>query len=130
LDRWDALRGIATLPAAVACRLNVNGDTQNEAATDGVMLMRYLLGYRGSALTAGMTLNANRATPQAVEAFLASNNYDVSGSTTTSAHALRDGVVIMRYLQNATGNTMIAGTGIADTEAAAVRNRIVAWCNP
>jgi hypothetical protein len=110
----------------MTCRLNVNGDTRNEAATDGVMLMRYVLGYRGGALTAGMKLNPNRATAQAVEAFLASNNYDVSGTATTSA--LSNGVVIMRYLQNAAANAIVAGTGIPATEASAMRSRIADWC--
>ena len=39
---------------AIKTQLDVDGDGQTNAATDGVLLLRYLLGLRGNALTAGL----------------------------------------------------------------------------
>ena len=51
--------------------LDIDGDGNVDALTDGVLLMRYLSGLRGSALAAGVAgAGATRATPDALEGYL------------------------------------------------------------
>lgn len=53
--------------------LDIDGNGQVEASTDGVMLVRYLLGLRGSALTATAIGNApRRSTTAAIESYIQS----------------------------------------------------------
>ena len=50
--------------------LDVDGNTQVDALSDGLILLRYLFGLRGAALTAGaMTSGATRTTAQ-IEAYI------------------------------------------------------------
>jgi hypothetical protein len=114
--------------AAGLCRLDVNGDQSQNAAIDGVMIMRYLSGVRGDALVQGFTSSGSRTNAQSVESFLAAQNFDVLGNAATAARATRDGLVITRFLRNLPAAAMIAGTDIAPTQANAVRDRVLAWC--
>jgi Leucine-rich repeat (LRR) protein len=114
--------------AAGLCRLDVSGGQAQNAAIDGVMILRYLSGVRGNALIAGLTLIGSRNNASSVESFLAAQNYDVQGNAATGARATRDGLVITRFLRNTPAPSMIAGTDIAAIEANNVRDRLVAWC--
>ena len=51
---------------------DVNGDSRIDAMSDGLVILRYLLGLRGSALTNGVAVNATgqRPTPQAMASYL------------------------------------------------------------
>jgi len=76
----------------LSCPLDIDGDGQFTAANDGVLLLRYALGLRGAALTAGLTFagTATRQTPVAIVAFIetAGRSYDIDGDgslTTTDA---------------------------------------------
>jgi predicted extracellular nuclease len=75
----------------------VNAPTEYDAASDGVILLRYLLGYRGNALLAG--ISAVR-TSQEIETYLAArvaaNDFDVDGDSTT--RATTDGLIILRRM--------------------------------
>jgi hypothetical protein len=109
----DALTGTritATNTAAVPL-LNIdNSDvsTQYDAATDGVLLLRYLFGLRGDALTAGaLGSGATRDAAQVtsyLSAFIPANQaqspFDVDGDGIVSP--LTDGLMILRRLLNPT----------------------------
>ncbi len=109
----DALTGTritATNTAAVPL-LNIdNSDvsTQYDAATDGVLLLRYLFGLRGDALTAGaLGSGATRDAAQVtsyLSAFIPANQaqspFDVDGDGMVSP--LTDGLMILRRLLNPT----------------------------
>ncbi len=75
----------------------VNTPIEYDAATDGVILVRYLLGHRGSALIAGI---ASQQIPTAIEAYLAArvaaNDFDVDGDGATLAST--DGLIILRRM--------------------------------
>lgn len=76
----DALSNDATItdPAAVKTRLDnirpaldVDGDGQYRVGTDGLLILRYLLGLRGNALIAGaLGSNPVRSTAPDIEAFI------------------------------------------------------------
>jgi Leucine-rich repeat (LRR) protein len=117
--------------AAPNCRLDVNGDGFHDPGHDGLLIQRYLTGFRGTALMDGLATGAgSRFTPQAIETYLSAQDYDVRGTSPPNPQAMRDGLAIMRYLQNQSAQAMIAGTDIPVTDADVVRNRIAAWCAP
>lgn len=72
--------------------------TKYDAATDGVLLLRYLLGYRGVALTAGATSASAQRDAAQIAGHIAGNlgRFDVDGDGKTLA--LTDGVMILRRL--------------------------------
>ena len=63
---------IAGYLAAIVPLLDVDGDSNISASTDGALLMRYLLGQRNQALvTALVGGGATRPSSSAIEAYLA-----------------------------------------------------------
>jgi predicted outer membrane repeat protein len=95
---------------------NSSPTTIYDAATDGVLLMRYLLGYRGAALIANArgTGAALRSAAE-IEAHIAANIalFDVDGDGQTLA--LTDGVMILRRLLNPAALTTNAAAMAAIT---------------
>ena len=54
--------------------LDVDGDGSADALTDGVLLLRYLFGFRGATLVAGVDLGGcTRCDATAIEAYLAAH---------------------------------------------------------
>ena len=84
--------------------------TQYHATTDGMLVMRYLLGLQGSALTAGALGDSPaRGDPVAVKAYLDAirSKLDIDGDSTYDAAT--DGVLILRYLLGFRGAALING---------------------
>ena len=81
--------------------LNVDASsapTKYDPATDGVMILRYLFGLRGDAITNGLIgASATRTAPQ-MQDFLASIRplLDIDGNQ--RFEPLTDGVMIVRYM--------------------------------
>ncbi len=104
----------AVTTVLVTCQtptLNIDGSwpgTQYDAATDGVLLMRYLLGLRGSALTNGGALGATaQRNATQIEQFIAGSltSFDVDSDGLTLATT--DGVMILRRLLGITNAAAI-----------------------
>lgn len=98
---------------------NSDSGTVYDAATDGVLLMRYLLGFRGEALIAnargsGANLRDSAAIEQHIQSALAAFDVDGDGQT----RALTDGVMILRRLFFATVPTSDAAAMSAITAGA------------
>ena len=72
--------------------------TQYDAASDGVLLIRYLLGYRDAALITGAISPSARRNATQIAAHIAANltRFDVDGDGSTLATT--DGVMILRRL--------------------------------
>jgi hypothetical protein len=120
---------LAVPAVSATCRIDANGDQALDAAIDGVLVLRYLIGLRGDSLTAGLTLSGSRTSSDAIANFLSAQNLDVRGLTpATAATATRDGVVILRHLQTLPSSALLAGTDVLATNADAVNDRITAWC--
>lgn len=108
-----------------ACTLNVDGNFRVEAATDGVLILRYLLGLRGSALTAG-ALGANPTrTGTTLEAWIAGLDLDADGDG--AAHATTDGLLIVRALAGATGGALATGAVNSGHPSARTAPQIITW---
>jgi hypothetical protein len=82
-----------------------------DAQHDGVLILRYLFGFRDTALVDGvLSPNATRTDPTAIATFLdggRSTMLDVDGNGTVDA--LTDGILIDRYLSGWTGQQLVAG---------------------
>jgi uncharacterized delta-60 repeat protein len=65
-------RGPRLARAATACSLDIDGDNNVSASTDGVLLLRALLGFTGTALTDDVPIAsaATRKTPALISGFL------------------------------------------------------------
>ncbi len=113
------------------CSLDVNGDYLQTPEIDGVLILRYLAGIRGDALIAGLPPHAGaRQTARAIEDFLAIHNYGVGGWPASPfpiaqpATAIRDGLVISRYLRGIAPPEMVNGTNISSLQQSRVFDRL------
>ena len=69
-----AVLALAAIPAshAAVCSMDIDGNGRIEATTDGLLMMRYMLGIRGTALVSGaLGAGASRALPADIENYLA-----------------------------------------------------------
>ncbi len=103
---------------AMTCDMNISGRGGATDQVDGVLLMRYLLGFRGTALTAGLTLTGWRKTHAEIEQFLSLFNYDIDGSGKSDATV--DGMILLRLLRGASDAALLSG--VALPPSAAVRD--------
>jgi hypothetical protein len=93
-----------------ALGLDIDGSGAPAALTDGLLIIRYLAGFRGQALISGAVApDATRTTAEQIEAFLeetmpAYNDVDDSGP----ALVLTDGLLILRFLAGFTGAALAA----------------------
>ena len=72
--------------SAFLCNLDINGDGAVTPEKDGLLLLRYALGFRGATLIAGVPLGAARANAAAVETFIGSSaQYQVFGQPSAPA---------------------------------------------
>ncbi len=108
--------GIAALAGSYAhakCNFDIDGNGQQDAATDGVLLLRWLAGVRGAALTEGalaVSPAPTRNTPADIEKFLAMGDYDIDGDS--QANALTDGLLVLRYLDGLRLGMLTVGVGL------------------
>jgi plastocyanin len=66
---------VCSAPPATLAALDIDGNGQVDAATDGLLVVRYLLGLRGDALIAGaLGVSPSRCTFEKVETYLAQLN--------------------------------------------------------
>jgi hypothetical protein len=118
------------LPVLPSCRLDVDADGERTAAIDGVLIARFLLGFRGSALVANVPLGASaaRTVTSDVQSFIASHSYDVKKDPPPTTRQLRDAQVILRFLAGVSGDALVAGTDVNPAEASTIASNILSWC--
>ena len=93
--------------------LNVDGNTdvatRYDAATDGLLILRYLLGYRDGALTSGVLSGTATRDATQIATYLGGlgTQLDVDGDG--NVHALTDGVLILRRLLGLSGAALTSG---------------------
>lgn len=86
-----------------------DGSTSADALTDGLLLLRYAFGLRGSMLTADATDPSSTLTDAEIQALIETAHgsfadIDASGST----DALTDGLLLLRYLFGLRGGMLVA----------------------
>jgi len=90
--------------------LDVDGNNAADAATDGILILRYLFGFRGDTLTNGaIGASATNSTTATIEAALGESlaMLDVDGDGVRNAAT--DGILVLRYLFGFLDNTLVAG---------------------
>jgi hypothetical protein len=113
--------------------LDVDGSgptSRYDPSTDGLLIVRYLFGYTGSALTnAALAPTAVRSSPATLEAYLGAIRpfMDIDGDG--NVDALTDGMLIVRFLSGLRGETLLNGalsSTAAYTTSSAIEARIQA----
>jgi hypothetical protein len=114
--------------AAVATRiLDINDDNAYTPEIDGVLVLRYLFGLRGTALTNGLSLTGLRTNPTQIETYLASIVPYLDVDSNGVVDGVTDGLLILRQLITPAGplqNQNATGVGATRTTAD-VRNYIL-----
>ena len=114
---------VPTLPIGLeptaGCRLDVDGDGLIKPETDGLLITRYLMGFRGDALLAGaISTSALRRSTSSIEGHLAATDFNIEGS---SALGTTDGLILSRYLRGARNSTLAANVPTTTSLAAQLR---------
>lgn len=120
-----AVRMVATPYASATCSLNVDGSLATHVLSDGVLVLRYLLGLRGAALTTGALGPNPTRTGQALEDHLASLNLDADGDG--QALAMTDGLLILRAMLGLTGTALTQGATNASHPNVRNAQQILTW---
>jgi subtilisin-like proprotein convertase family protein len=113
----------------VSCMLlDVDGNKQAGALTDGLLVLRFLFGLTGPALTSGAIGDfATRTDPAAILAYLNAIKPQLDVDGNGSVDALTDGVMILRYLLGVSVDQLTSGalgSGATRTTGAAVKTYI------
>ena len=110
---YDAAGNITSITTRPPPTLDVDGDGAS-TAKDALLLLRYLLGYRGNALVAGVTLGAGRPDAASVETFLsgALSEFDLLGRTTPIPTAMQDGLILTRLMLGVPDTALLTGISL------------------
>jgi hypothetical protein len=93
-----------------ASTLDVDGDDEVKPFTDGVLVLRWLVGLRGEALVSGVLgADCQLCSPAQVEAAVAALaprlDVDLDGRTLPFS----DGLLVLRFLLGARGSFLVSG---------------------
>ena len=107
------LVGLAVPVAAFDFDIDRDGEAQ--PLTDGLLVIRYLFGFSGSALTNGaVAAGAERSLASDIEAYLADNSVYLDIDSDGKALPLTDGLLIIRYLFGFSGDALVSGAVAPD----------------
>jgi hypothetical protein len=99
---------------------DVDFDGTTDALTDGLLILRYAFGIRGSSLTDDVISNQSDLSPSEVESRIESTlpMSDIDGNG--EVDALTDGLILMRYLFNIKDESMISDAVANDASRTSV----------
>ena len=98
------------IPPAVPPRIDIDGNNSYDALTDGLMIVRYLFGLSGAALTDGaIGPMATRTVPTDIVQFLDSIRTALDVDANGQSDALTDGLMLIRYLSGLRGAALTSG---------------------
>ena len=111
--------GAFNVTTGVITLLDVDGNGQVDARTDGLMLIRYMFDMRGPTLTGGAIGTGATRTAAEIETYIQSlSEMDVDGNG--EVDALTDGLMLVRYMFGMRGVTLTGGAiGTGATRTAA-----------
>ena len=88
-----------------SCTLDIDGNGgAPDAATDGMLVLRYLLGFRGTGLTSGAVGFGATLSDAQIETRLASMTFDFDGNHTD--RAATDGLMLVRLMLGIRGSAL------------------------
>jgi hypothetical protein len=108
----DAVAQANAVSVASDDAMDVNGDGKRDASIDGVLTLRYLFGFRGDVLVAGIDLSqGTRATAAEIEDYLGvlerQGRLDADGNG--APDALSDGILFLRQHSGFVGEALVDG---------------------
>ena len=77
-----------------AFELDIDGDSKTDALTDGLLVLRYLFGFRGDTLiSAALSGSASRSVPSDIESYLSNRIETIACPIKTEGFQLRTGSI-------------------------------------
>ncbi len=121
----------STCAALAVGSLNITGAASGDRTVDAVLLMRYLLGFRGSALIQGLTLSGSRTLASDIEAYIGNAAlFDVLARQNSGApRAQIDGLILLRLVQGVTDSGLLGGIELPPEAQLTVAADIRAYVN-
>ena len=113
-----------------ACNADVDGDGARLAMTDGVLILRRMLGLSGAALIAGATNSCAPRSAAGITSAISLPGFDLDGDGQTRAET--DGVLLLRALLGFRGDALVAnalGTNATRTTGANVLDYLNNTCS-
>jgi hypothetical protein len=113
-DESNTLLGNSSASPSIS-NIDIDGNEQFDALTDGLLLLRSMFGLSGSSLVAGAIADdALYIQAEEIESRIASlgNRLDVDNNG--EVDALTDGLIILRYLFGLTDNALVNGVVATD----------------
>jgi len=113
-----------------ACSLDVDGDGARLASTDGILILRRMLGLSGDALVEGATHACVPRSPAGIAQSISLVNYDIDGDGQTRAET--DGLLLLRAMLGFRGTALITGAiGVNATRRTAldIQNFFSSYCS-
>ena len=105
-----------TVPVA-AFDFDVDADGQAQPLTDGLLMIRHLFGFSGTALTNGaVAAGAERREAAEIESYLTENSAALDIDGDGKALPLTDGLLIIRYLFGFSGDALVQGAIAAEAK--------------
>ena len=119
---WHSVIGVTQ-----GCVLDLDGNQTISATTDGLMLLRAMLGLTGTAVTNGATATgAQRTTWEQIAPFVNLAALDIDGNGATTAAS--DGVMLLRAMFGLTGTAVTNGITTNGQTWATIRNYLNTQC--
>ena len=100
------------LTGASGSNVDIDGNEQFDALTDGLLVLRSMFGLTGTSLISGSVAGDASSYSIMSSPALASGDWDIDGDG--RADALTDGLIVLRYLFGLTGDTLVKGVVAAD----------------
>ena len=109
---FDSLAGAAP----PACSLDINGDGATTADKDGVLLLRYMLGFRDASLIANVPLGSGRADAQAVQNFIGNaRQFDIFARSIPDVALTQDALALVRLMLGVDDANLLSGIVVPTT---------------
>ena len=124
---------LTPLKLPLSCALDIDGDNRVDPAIDGLLLTRYLLGFRGDALTANLTIPGPRKTASLLSTFFGNAaQFDVVGRASPAPTATVDGLIMTRLMLGYPDESLLTGinvpVGAQYTTAAGIKDYVISRC--
>ena len=117
----------ATIGVIQGCVLDLDGNNSINALTDGLLLLRAMLGLTDTAVTHGaIGAGATRTTWAQIQPFVHLAALDIDGNGATSAAS--DGVMLLRAMFGLTGTAVTNGAVVGSRTWAEIRTYLNTNC--
>ena len=132
-DSGQAKQPVPLSPPPPGANYDIDNDGHCDALTDGLLIIRWMFGIRGTALTGNALAPGAMRNASEVETYLGQLGAALDADGDGTADALTDGLLILRRLFGLSGTPLVAGataTGATRTTAEAIAAFIDGYAVP